>query len=63
LRSLGLPPDERCVKLVLEQVRRHAVATKRAINSDELREFYSTARTMLAQTNSSAGKAAPAGQT
>lgn len=40
LRSLGLRDDEQSVKLVLEQVRRHAALTKRAVTSDELREFY-----------------------
>jgi len=48
LRSLELPHDEQCVKLVLEQVRRHAAATKRAVNSDELREFYSKASSAVA---------------
>jgi homocitrate synthase NifV len=40
LRLLGLPVDEDCSKLVLEQVRQHADANKRAVSTDELREFY-----------------------
>jgi homocitrate synthase NifV len=50
LCSLGLPHDEQCVKLVLEQVRRHAVITKRAVSEEDLREFYAIANSTMAQT-------------
>jgi homocitrate synthase NifV len=43
LDSMGLAYDERCVQLVLEQIRRHALENKRAINSDELLGFYARA--------------------
>lgn len=40
LRSMGLAHDEQCVKMVLQQVRQHSAANKRAVTPEELREFY-----------------------
>jgi isopropylmalate/homocitrate/citramalate synthase len=56
LQSLGLPhDDEEHTKHVLEQVRQHAVATKRAVTTDELREFHVRASAALSDSSSHSG--------
>lgn len=56
LQSLGLShDDEERIKHVLEQVRHHAVATKRAVTPDELREFHAKAGGALSDSNSQSG--------
>jgi len=39
----------------LEQVRQHAVATKRAVTTDELREFHARASAALGDSSSHSG--------
>jgi homocitrate synthase NifV len=56
LQSLGLPhDDEEHTKHVLEQVRQHAAATKRAVTTDELREFHAKASVALSDSSSHSG--------
>lgn len=43
LEGLGLAVDERLAQLILDRVRNHAVAFKRAVSSRELLEFYAAA--------------------
>jgi homocitrate synthase NifV len=46
LQSLGLASDEESVGLILEQVRTHATRMKRAVGSDELRQFYANTQSL-----------------